>query len=206
MVSVAFSAGHHFDLNDVLEVMLVRKDIVNYVRIFGLKMHQGCFKSVLLLEDGVDKLLLSAKLQQQVPIVCQVLLSQNLHLGPLKHWNYQGLSLCYLQGCFGDKCGTLSRTCLFLQVQLKELERTHWKAWLTTYFPGEGTWTSCGQNDLMADFPAWRQRRCWLWNNTWKALLCCRFPWPEEGVSDAMLLEATFSWEADLTKGSNVNI
>ena len=39
-----------------------------------------------------------------------------------------------------------------------------------------------------------------------KAPLCCRFPWQEEGVSGAMLLEAAFSWEADLIKGSNVDI
>ena len=34
-------------------------------------MHPGCFKSVLLLEDGVGdvRLLLSAKLQQQAPLV-----------------------------------------------------------------------------------------------------------------------------------------
>ena len=39
-----------------------------------------------------------------------------------------------------------------------------------------------------------------------KAPLCSMFPWPEEGVSGAMLLEAAFSWEADLAKGSNVDI
>ena len=38
---------------------------------FGPRMYPGCFKSVLLLEDGVgdDKLLLSAKVQQQAPVV-----------------------------------------------------------------------------------------------------------------------------------------
>ena len=37
-------------------------------------MHSSCFKPVLLLEDGVDddKLLLSAKLQQQAPVVVAV--------------------------------------------------------------------------------------------------------------------------------------
>ena len=41
---------------------------------FELKMHPCCFKSVFLLEDGVGdyKLLLSAKLQQQAPIVIAV--------------------------------------------------------------------------------------------------------------------------------------
>ena len=74
MVGVAFSAGHHFGVNDVLEVTLVHKDIVNDVLMFGLRMHPGCFKSVLLLEDGVgnSKLLLSAKLQQQAPIILTV--------------------------------------------------------------------------------------------------------------------------------------
>lgn len=41
---------------------------------FGLRMHAGSFKTVPLLEDGVgdDELLLSAKLQQQAPIVIAV--------------------------------------------------------------------------------------------------------------------------------------
>lgn len=41
---------------------------------FGLRMHPGCFKTVFLLEDGIgdDKLLLSAKLQQQVSFVIAV--------------------------------------------------------------------------------------------------------------------------------------
>ena len=71
MVGVAFSVRHHFGVNDVLEIMLVHKDVVNKVPIFGLRMHPGCFKSVLLLEDGIgdDQLILSAKLQQQAPVV-----------------------------------------------------------------------------------------------------------------------------------------
>ena len=32
------------------------------------------------------------------------------------------------------------------------------------------------------------------------------FPWPEEGISGAMLFADAFSWEADLVKGSNVDI
>ena len=41
---------------------------------FGARIHPGCFTSVLLLEDGVgdDKLPLSAKLQQQAPVVFAV--------------------------------------------------------------------------------------------------------------------------------------
>ena len=42
--------------------------------------------------------------------------------------------------------------------------------------------------------------------NAWKALLCCEFPWSEEGVSGAMLLKAAFSCEADFAKGSNIDI
>ena len=74
MVSVAFSAGHHFGVNDVLEVTLVHKNVINEMQMFGPGMHPGCFKSVLLLEDSVgdDKLLLSTKLQQQVPVVIAV--------------------------------------------------------------------------------------------------------------------------------------
>ena len=74
MVGVAFSAGHHFGMNDVLEVMLVHKHVVNSVPMFGPRMYPGCFKSVLFLGDGVgeDKLLLSAMLQQQVPVVVAV--------------------------------------------------------------------------------------------------------------------------------------
>ena len=48
--------------------------------------------------------------------------------------------------------------------------------------------------------------RKYLQTITWKAPLCCRFPWPEEGASGAMLLEATFSCGVDLAKGSNVDI
>ena len=41
---------------------------------FGPRMHPGCFKSVLFLEDGVggDELLLSAKLQQQALVIVAV--------------------------------------------------------------------------------------------------------------------------------------
>ena len=53
MVGEAFSTGYHFGVNDVLKVTLVHKDIVNEVPMFGPRMHPGCFKSVLLLEDGV---------------------------------------------------------------------------------------------------------------------------------------------------------
>ena len=76
MVGVTFSTGHHFDVNDILEVTLVHKDIVNEVTMFGPRMYPGCFKSVLLLEDGVGdaKLLLSAKLKHllslQLPTSC----------------------------------------------------------------------------------------------------------------------------------------
>ena len=42
--------------------------------------------------------------------------------------------------------------------------------------------------------------------NARKGPLCCSFPWPEEGVSGAMLLETIFFWESDLAKGSNVDI
>ena len=74
MVGVAFNGGHHFGVNDVLEVTLVHKDVVNEVPMFGQGMHPGCLKSVILLEDGVsdDKLLLSAKLQLQAPVVIAV--------------------------------------------------------------------------------------------------------------------------------------
>ena len=74
MVGGAFSTGHHVGVNDVLEETLVHKDVVNEVPMFGPRMHPGCFKSVFLLEDGVgdDKWLLSAKLQQQTPVVVAV--------------------------------------------------------------------------------------------------------------------------------------
>ena len=39
-----------------------------------------------------------------------------------------------------------------------------------------------------------------------ESALCCRFLWPEESVSGVMLLEAAFSLEAVLAKGSNVDI
>ena len=54
--------------------MLVYKDVVNELPMFGPKMHPGCLKSVHLVEDGIgeDKLMLSAKLQQQEPFVVGV--------------------------------------------------------------------------------------------------------------------------------------
>ena len=74
MVGVAFNADHHLGVNDILEVTLVHKVVVNEVPMFGLKMHQSCLKSVLLLKAGVsdDKLLLSANFQQQAPIIVAV--------------------------------------------------------------------------------------------------------------------------------------
>ena len=42
--------------------------------------------------------------------------------------------------------------------------------------------------------------------NALKVPLSYRFPWLEEGVSGAMLLEVAFSYEAGLSKGSNVDI
>ena len=74
MVGVAFNSGHHFDVNDVLEVTLVHKDVVNEVPMFRPRMHPGCYKSLLLLEDGVgdDMLLLNAKIQQQALVIVAV--------------------------------------------------------------------------------------------------------------------------------------
>ena len=60
MVGVALSTGHHFGVNDILEITLVHKDVVNEVPMFGPRIYPGCFKSVFLLEDDVcdNKLLL----------------------------------------------------------------------------------------------------------------------------------------------------
>ena len=44
MVGVAFIAGYHLDVNDVLEFTLVHKDVVSEVPMSGPKMHPGCFK------------------------------------------------------------------------------------------------------------------------------------------------------------------
>ena len=74
MGGVAFSTGNPFGVYDVLDVMLLHKDVVNKVPIFGPRMHPGCFKSVLLLEDGVDddNVLLSVELQQQTLVVVAI--------------------------------------------------------------------------------------------------------------------------------------
>ena len=50
MVVVAFTTGYQFGVNDVLEVTLVHKDVVNELPMFGLRMYPSCFKSVILLE------------------------------------------------------------------------------------------------------------------------------------------------------------
>ena len=75
MVGMAFSAGHHFGVNDVFHVTLVHKNVVNEVPKFGPRMHPVCFKSVLLPTAGVgdDKLLLRAMIQQQTPVVTIVI-------------------------------------------------------------------------------------------------------------------------------------
>ena len=90
MVGVAFRTGHHFGVNDVLEVTVVHKVLVNEVSIFGPRMHPGYFKPVFLLEDGVgdNMLLLSAKLQQQAPVVVAVTNSMSV--------KYSFLGICIL--------------------------------------------------------------------------------------------------------------
>ena len=73
MVGETFSVGYHFGVNDFLDVKLMHKHVPNEGPMIWPRMHPGCFKSVLLLEDvGDDKFLLSAKLQQKATIVVAV--------------------------------------------------------------------------------------------------------------------------------------
>ena len=157
MVGVTFGDGYQIGVNDVLEVTLLHKNIVNEVLLLGLWMHPGFFKYVFLLEDGVgnDKLLLSAKLQLSR---CRCSNKRFSVICTLAHSNIEITKDCHLKGCYGDSCGAPSRTCLFLEVQVEELERTHWKAWHIAYFSTEDSLISCGWNDQLADFPV---RRWW---------------------------------------------
>lgn len=63
VASVSFCTGHHFGAKDVFDVSMVYNNIVYEVPVFGSWTYPGCFKTDLLLEDGVDddKLWLSAK-------------------------------------------------------------------------------------------------------------------------------------------------
>ena len=151
MVGVAFNTGHHFGVNDILGVTLVHKNVVSEVAMFGPRMHPGCFKSVLLLEDGVgNKLLLSTKLQQQAPVVVAV-------TNVSAKYSFPGICILAHSGIEITRVlWRQLRSCLFLQVQIEELERTHRKVWHAVYF-SESAWTSCGQNDRLADFPVWRR-------------------------------------------------
>ena len=53
MVCVTLCAGHHSGMQDISKVSLAHYDVINEVPVFGLRMHLGCFQSVLSLEYGV---------------------------------------------------------------------------------------------------------------------------------------------------------
>ena len=61
MVGVAFSTGLHFGVNDVLEVTLVHKDVVQEMPMFAPSMHSVCLPFCWKNGVGDDKLLLRAK-------------------------------------------------------------------------------------------------------------------------------------------------
>ena len=205
LVGVAFSAGHHFGVNDVLEVTLVRKDIVNEVPIFGPRLHPGCFKSVLLLEDGVgdDKLVLSEKLQQQVPVVFAVTNDVSakysfLGIYILAHSSIENINDYHLVVC-RDALETVAErrveVVFFCRFSSKRWSVHTEKRGIPLIFQRKAhrhhavgiiSWQIFQPGDNgSADHET----------DVWKAPLCCRFPWPEEGESDAMLLEDTITWE-----------
>ena len=174
MVSVAFSARYHFDVNDVLEVTLVHKDVVNEVWMFGPRLYPDCFKSVLLLEDGADddKLLLSVKLQQQAPVV--------VAFTNVVSAKYSFPEICILAHSSTEitkdyhlVCKGALETAAELRVELVFFCRFSLKSWsvytekrgILLIFSEEDAWTSCSRNVQLVDFPVWRR---WLWHQRLK--------------------------------------
>ena len=181
---------------------------------FGPRIHPDCFKSVLLLEDGVgdDKLLLSAKLQQQVPVVLAVTnavcakyafpgicISASIEItkdyqlvvfrGTLETAAELRVELVFFCS-FSSKYLSVPTEKRGIPLILQSKAHGHHLVGLTScqiFQPGED-----GCADSKTD--------------AWKAPLCCRFPWSEKEVSRAMLLVAVVSWKVDLAKDSNIDI
>ena len=184
---------------------------------FGPRMHPGCFKSVLLLEDGVgdDKLLLSAKLQQQAPIVIVVANATSAKyyfpgICILAHSSIEITKDYNLVICRGaletaaEFWVELVFSCGFSSKSYSIHTKKHG---IPLIFQSKAQGHHVVGMISWQIFPAWRQWRCWPWNQWLKGAPLFKVSLPRRGcISGAILLEAAFSWEADLTKGSNVNI
>ena len=55
MVSVTFCSGHHIGMQDIFQVTLEHKNIINEVPMFGLRMHSSYFQTIFLLEKHLFK-------------------------------------------------------------------------------------------------------------------------------------------------------
>ena len=171
--------------NSRRSIRLVHKDVVNEEPMFGSRIHLGCLKSTLLLEDGVgdDKLLLSAKLQQQAPIVVAVtnaVSAKYSFLGTcnLAHSIIEITKVYLLVVCWGalETAVELREELVFFfcskswnvhkrGIPLIFLRKAHWH-----HVVGMTIWQifQPGGNEG-ADHEAY----------AWKVPLCCRFPWSE---------------------------
>ena len=71
VVSAALRIWHHSRVKNVFRVPLAHKYIVKKMPMFGPRTHQNCYQAIFLLEDcnGNAKLVLSAKLEQELPII-----------------------------------------------------------------------------------------------------------------------------------------
>ena len=147
---------------------------------FGPRMRSGCFKSVLLLEEGFGdgKLLLSAELQQQAPVVVAVTNAV------CAKYSFPGICLLAHPIIEINKdyhlvvsMGALE-TSVVLRVQFVFSSKFSRKSWILhtekrgiPLFSEEGAWTSFARDDQLPDFLAWRRRRFSPWNRCMKGAL-----------------------------------
>ena len=178
-----------------LEVTLVHKDIVNEVPMFGLRMHPGCFAErwcwwwqapVVIAVTNV----VSAK--YSFPGICI-----------LAHSSTETIKDYHLTICRGAL-----ETVAELWVEIFFFCRFTSKSWsihtekhgIPVIFLKKAHGHHVVWMTIWQIFQSGSNRGADHETNTWKAPIFCRFTWLEEGVFRAMLLEAAFSREADLSK------
>ena len=74
VVSAALRTGHHTRALNFFQAPLAHMHIAKKMPMLGPKMHASCFRAIFLLKDCFvnGKLVLSAKLEQEAPIVITV--------------------------------------------------------------------------------------------------------------------------------------
>ena len=159
-------------------------------------MHPGCFKSVLLLKDGVGdhKLLLSAKLQQQAPIVIAVTNTVSAKYSFPGIWILAHSSIEITKDYPLVVCRHALETAGELRVELdfSKGSAQRVRSYSLKSVAYQLFFRGRHMDIMQLEWPV--ERFSSLAVMTMKPMPerwfhCCRFPWPEEGVSGAMLLE-----------------